>query len=323
MAFEFETDNYFGYSGVINRNGTNNTFNVDNDNSSTINFMADGPSGDLFLDSAFSTTPDPDTLVSIDDGTFVEFTVVEFGTFYPEGGSGPYQYVIIDVDGQQHMFLHEDGSSFLPTSNPFVTGNHNPLDDNPVCFVRGTLILTENGSVLVENLSVGDTIQTRNSGCQVISWMSQKTMSTNTNARHTPIRISANALGDGLPKRDLLVSPQHRILLTDWRAELLFGEPEVLVPAKHLVNDDTIRVATDLEEFEYFHILFDSHQTIFSEGLPTESFHPGDTAMNSLSEASRNEVLELFPELADGAANYGPAAHPSLKSFEAKALQRA
>ncbi len=94
-------------------------------------------------------------------------------------------------------------------------------------------------------------------------------------SRHVPIRIKANALGKGLPKRDLLVSPQHRILVSDWRAELMFGVSEVLVAAKHLVNDRDIRVATDLDEFEYYHILFESHQTVFSEGLPSESFHPG------------------------------------------------
>ena len=88
------------------------------------------------------------------------------------------------------------------------------------------------------------------------------------------------------------------------------------------MNDDTIRVATDLEEFEYFHILFESHQTIFSEGLPTESFYPGDVAMKSLSEESRVEVLELFPELSEDVASYGPSTHRSLKAYEAKALQR-
>jgi hypothetical protein len=73
-------------------------------------------------------------------------------------------------------------------------------------------------------------------------------------------------------------------------------------------------------EFEYYHILFDSHQTVFSEGLPTESFHPGDFSMKTLSEESRTEVLELFPELTDDVASYGPATHTSLKAFEAKAL---
>ncbi len=101
----------------------------------------------------------------------------------------------------------------------------------------------------------------------------------------------------------------------------MFGAPEVLIAAKHLVNDSNIRVATDLNGFEYFHILFETHQTVFSEGLPSESFHPGDFAMQSLAEASRTEILELFPELANGAANYGPATHTSLKAFEAKALQ--
>ncbi len=164
---------------------------------------------------------------------------------------------------------------------------------------------------------------TRDNGPQTISWLGKKVLSGNTSAHLLPIRIKANALGKGLPKRDLLVSPQHRILVSDWRAELMFGASEVLIAAKHLVNDNDIRVATDLEEFAYFHIMFDTHQTVFSEGLPSESFHPGDFAMQSLPEASRTEILELFPELENGVESYGPATHTSLKAFEAKALQSA
>ncbi len=102
------------------------------------------------------------------------------------------------------------------------------------------------------------------------------------------------------------ITSHHRFLLTDWHAELSFDEPEVLVAAKHLVNDDTIRVAADLEEFEYFHILFDSHQAIVSGGLSTECFHLGGMAMNSLSE---------------GIENYARSTHTSLRASEAK-LQR-
>ena len=139
-------------------------------------------------------------------------------------------------------------------------------------------------------------------------------------AKHAPVRISKDAFGTGLPMRDLLVSPQHRILLSDWRAELLFGKSAVLVAAKHLVNDQTVRIETGLEGFSYHHILFEKHETVFSEGLPTESFQPGDMALAALDSAARAEVLEIFPELASETVRIGPTSHVSLKAFEARAL---
>ena len=328
MAIEFNgNDTYFGYSGFINRSGANNTFNVDNSNTSdTFQFQETTGGGDFFLDYPFSPSLDTTTEVSLDGGaSFVSFSTVEFGLFYSEipGLTAPFQYVVIDIAGQQYMFIHADGSASNPTINPFKTGNHNPLDVNPVCFVCGTVISTDLGGVPVEFLKVGDLVLTRENGPQVIRWIGSRKMSGAFATRHKPICVNAGALGNGLPKRDLLVSPQHRVLLRDWRAEVMFGASEVLIAAKHLVNDSNIRVTTDLEEFEYFHILFDSHQTIFSEDLPTESFHPGDMAMRSLSEESRAEVLELFPKLANDVASYGPSTHRSLKAFEAKALQSA
>lgn len=303
-----------------------------------------GEIGDLVLDNpdnGLAFDPDPDTWVKV-DGVWHTFDVKFFGLvdhnnpdlydFTDTGGPNfnITTLVQIELDDGSLLFFFPEGSFDLATMDLFPNGgvpmDYTGIDPNEppaICFVNGTHIATGNSEVAVEDFNVGDIVMTSDNGSQTISWIGKRSMPGNTPAHLMPIRIKASALGAGLPKRDLLVSPQHRILVNDWRAELLFGEPEVLVAAKHLVNDDTIRVAADLEEFEYFHILFDSHQTIYSEGLPTESFHPGDMAMNSLSEASRNEILELFPELADGVENYGPAAHPSLKSFEAKALQRA
>lgn len=308
MALSFSIS-YSGYAGAI----PSDKFNIGNTDPVTIKFT--DPDLDYFLDSDVSALT-----VSIDSQTPVAFSVFQRGTMTSEFDGMDYEYVIIDVGGQLYMFLH-DGVAGYQDTTPFVGGNHNPLDATPYCFVSGSLISTDVGDILVENLCVGHTLLTRDNGPQPIQWIGSRKMFGACAAHHKPILIKANALGNDLPKRDLLVSPQHRILVTDWRAELMFGASEVLIAAKHLVNGDTIRVADDLKEFEYFHILFDTHQTIFSEDLPTESFHPGDMAMLSLTESSRNEVLELFPELTDDVASYGPATHTSLKAFEARALQ--
>jgi len=301
-------------------------------------------SGDLLLDdNAIAGVFDPNTWISVDGGlSWQQFDVLFWGVVDPNntgnydktGAGGPnfnnYTLVSVRLDDGTELFFYPSESFTLTDMDLFPNGGvgmnyafQDPDTPPPICFVNGTLIATATTEVAVEDLKTGDVIMTRDNGPQTISWIGKRSMSGNTPSHLLPIRIKANALGEGLPKRDLLVSPQHRILVTDWRAELMFGASEVLVAAKHLVTDSDIRVATDLDGFEYFHILFESHQTVFSEGLPSESFHPGDFSIKTLSEESRSEVLELFPELADDVASYGPATHTSLKAFEAKALQNA
>lgn len=70
---------------------------------------------------------------------------------------------------------------------------------------------------------------------------------------------------------------------------------------------------------EYFHILFDEHEIIFAEDAPTESFHPGQQALNTTTRRAQAEILEVFPELAADCDNR-PTARMVLKSHEAKAL---
>ena len=134
-----------------------------------------------------------------------------------------------------------------------------------------------------------------------------------------PVRFKSDALGKGRPTRDLMVSPQHRVFLQDWRAQLLFGNDQVLVPAKSLINDQSIRQVRPAGGVEYFHILFDEHQIMFTEGLPTESFHPGAYTISELSDPVREELFRLFPNLQDD-NGYGDVARPTLRVWEAKML---
>lgn len=302
--------------------------------------------GDLTLDNNFDTLDpnypfDPDTWISVNGGPLQQFDILFYGTILPKNAKnydnfltgGPNfntpTLVAIQLADGTELFFYPTESYTLAEMDLFPNGgvdvNYDPASPvlpPVICFVNGTYIKTVHADVPVEDLRVGDVILSRDNGPQTISWIGSRRLSGSVPTHLLPIRIKANALGDGLPERDLLVSPQHRILVTDWRAELLFGAPEVLVAAKHLVNDTDIRAATDMTEFEYYHILFGTHQTIFSEGLPTESLHPGEMAIDSLSADARAEVLELFPELANDAASYGPSTHRSLKAFEVKALRR-
>ncbi|MDQ7079972.1 MAG: Hint domain-containing protein [Paracoccaceae bacterium] len=191
-----------------------------------------------------------------------------------------------------------------------------------ICFAGGTLIETDCGEVPVEELQVGDKVRTLSGTFRPIRWIGARRLSNVSLAlapHLRPVRIRKGAFGAGLPHRDLVVSPQHRICLdTPW-AEALFGEKRVLAAALHLVNDRTVAVAADLDEVTYYHLLFDGHEVLYSNGLPSESLHPGDVAMDALGEAARAEVLELFPELA-GRGGARATALPVLKRFEADVL---
>lgn len=189
------------------------------------------------------------------------------------------------------------------------------LDDAAiVCFANGTLIETAKGDVKIDDLAIGDMIKTQDHGMQPIRWIGSTTVKAV--GKHAPVVIKQGTLDN---TRDLRVSPQHRMLLSDWRAEMLFGEPQVLSAAIHLVNDETIR-QVEGGVVEYFHILFDIHEIIFAEGAAAESFHPGKQGMGEMADETREEIFGLFPELRNDLASYGPLARPTIKAFEAKAL---
>ncbi|MBI1492854.1 Hint domain-containing protein [Halocynthiibacter styelae] len=215
------------------------------------------------------------------------------------GGGGNYEITDGDEDGQIGNI------SF---------SNFETIKFEVVCFVQGTRILTDLGEVAIEDLQPGDMVKTLDNGYQPIRWIGSKTVPAE--GHLAPVLIREGALDNS---RDLLVSPQHRMLLRDWRLELITDSNEALVPAKHLVNDTTIlrRPGGDVE---YFHMLFDTHQIVFSEGAPSESFHPGETSMGSFSDAARQEIYEIFPELEANVHSYGPSARMTLKPWEMRAL---
>jgi hypothetical protein len=315
---------FTGYQGNLQHTGSGDYFNINNlsNDDVTITFT-----GDNWLSVSGGTTRvtiiDKSTGNIEVDNQLVD--LVESGHTGTMADGGDYDYTIVSIGNKSYMLLDDFPDPYFPAQNPFFQ-TLNPISSNPstdphpICFVSGTYIQTPGGDVVVEELQVGDIVLTRDSGEQEIVWVGSRKLSGFAANKFAPIRISAGAFGDGLPNRDLLVSPQHRILVSDWRAELLFGASEVLVAAKYLVNDSSICVETRLDLFSYHHILFEKHETVFSEDLPTESFHPGDMALGALGDVARAELLELFPELADLPAGDRQLSHRTLKGFEAKAL---
>ena len=186
-----------------------------------------------------------------------------------------------------------------------------------VCFTSGTLIDTPNGELAIENLCVGDMVSILGSIPARLRWIGKKTFLKNeleANSHLYPVRICAGALGGGFPQRDLLVSRQHRMLVTSNIAGRMFGKNAVLISAIRLTELDRIYVDYDVTEVEYFHLLFDKHEIVIAEGCPSESLFTGPEALRSVPEDARLEILEIFPNLQSNAVTALSAAHiPSTK----------
>ncbi|MGC9271583.1 Hint domain-containing protein, partial [Acidiphilium sp.] len=148
------------------------------------------------------------------------------------------------------------------TLTPVDNGNGGISFDAP-CFAAGTAIATARGAVAVEALRIGDLARLAGGGFAPIVWLGRRTTHP---ARHprpeavNPVMILAGALADGVPSRDLMLSPDHALWLDG-----------VLIPAKALVNGVTIRQIA-VETITYHHIELPSHAALLAEGVPAESY---------------------------------------------------
>ncbi|MEL6681811.1 MAG: Hint domain-containing protein [Pseudomonadota bacterium] len=171
-----------------------------------------------------------------------------------------------------------------------------------LCLTTGTLVETTDGPRLIEELHEGDTLLSIDGSDPRLLRVYSRVVDAEemeANPKLYPVRIVAGALGAGLPKRDLLVSRQHRILVNSPIAERMFGQPEVLVAAIRLTALPGIYVDTSVGEVEYVHLMLDAHHVIYAEGAPTESLFPGAEACKALPHAALKELSLLFPDLVD------------------------
>jgi hypothetical protein len=203
------------------------------------------------------------------------------------------------------------------TSGTFNTDGSIPHSSSVPCFTSGTSIVTAKGPKFVENLQEGDRILTRDNGFQPVRWIGRCTQPAL--GESAPIHIANEVFGN---TTELLVSPNHRMLVVDALADLYFGERELLISAKHLLGMDGISRKIG-GYVTYVHILFDVHQIVVSNGAFSESFFPGQMALNTLEDTTRQEVLDLFPELAfETNGSFQQTARMCLNKDEADFLQR-
>ncbi len=274
--------------------------------------------------------PPPET-VEVDD------PVLNVG-FQVTDGRSSYTVTVINVSPPGTppllMFLGE-----VPPANTELwvvqatmqASSVNRLTDQPtgvICFTPpGTRIRTADGDVPVEYLSEGDRILTRDDGPQEVLWIGHRRIS---GARLyampelRPVRIRAGALGIDRPDGgDLIVSPQHSMLITGPKAQALFNTPEVLVAAQDLIDDRRVHVDHSLREVTYYHLLLERHEVVWANGLPTESFHPPAlAALDAVDPGQRARLIEKFPpELDFDPAAYGDYARRVLTRPEAAIMQ--
>ena len=263
------------------------------------------PVNDQFIQATFNGD-------SLDDPTLGSGGYSGFSSTATRSGSG--EDFGNDTDG---LSLQRDGDG----ADVFTSDGPTPGTTN-VCFSNGTYLATPEGEKPIEQLRVGDLVLTADRGGQPIAWLFTKTW--------TPIEVAAapnlaavlirkDALAHGLPAADLLISPNQRVLIDDWRAELMFGEAGVLVSAVALIDDNQIRRAAIQSEVTYHSLLLEDHRIVAAEGLATDSLFPDERTIAGLSPSDQNSLMLAIPDmgLAD---NTRATRHPVLSAAESLAL---
>lgn len=228
-----------------------------------------------------------------------------------------WMIVLQDDKGRVFLTPFADGSEFSEAfvEKPIetieietITGEHyrnavRELSDRGyVCFGSDTRIKTPSGEKKVVRLKPGDLVETLDHGPQPIRWVAMRRMGPlelRANPEVRPIRVKAGALGHGLPERDVLLSPQHRVLVRSRLAMTTFGTTEVLVAVKALLGLPGFEVAEDVGGVIYVHLLFDDHEVVIADGAPMESLFLGAGAREAVGDEALQEIRTIMPELVD------------------------
>ncbi|WP_228850123.1 Hint domain-containing protein [Halocynthiibacter styelae] len=162
-----------------------------------------------------------------------------------------------------------------------------------VCFTSDTRIRTPDGEVAIQDLAVDDIVNTSGSTAK-LRWIDHRKVTQAElldDPKLRPVRIMAGALGNNRSVRDLLVSRQHRMLVSSKITQRMFNQDSVLVAAIKLTGLPGIFVDDCVEEVEYIHLLFDKHEVIFAESAPSESLYTGTEALKSIAPEARDEIF--------------------------------
>lgn len=173
----------------------------------------------------------------------------------------------------------------------------------PLCFVKGTRLMTPGGPRPVERLAVGD---------MVLDWSGRPVRVLACPRSHydtppeawRPVVVEADAFGPGLPERRLKVSPQHRICLPDSNP----ADP-ALAPAKSFTRLRRIRYKRQPGPVTYLHLVTERHALLWSEGIPSESLLLARCSLLALEPGLRRRLLGALGVTPGTLASH-PAASP-------------
>ena len=274
--------------------------------------LTGGTGADLFLVEGADRITDFDALTNSANGDEADNDVVDLSGFYNQasldawnaanpGQTYPNPLAWLKADQADGVLDQAGGLElYSPDGTPVTPADLSGENTRVLCFARGTRILTRSGARPIEALRAGDLVVTVDHGAQPVRWIGCFRLDPAQLAaapKLRPVRIAAGMLGRGLPLRDLVVSPQHRILVQSPIARRLAGTEEVLVAAHLLAGLPGIGLDTRGQSVEYWHLLLDRHEVIFAEGAPSESLHLGSEAEKTFNAETRAEILRLLPAL--------------------------
>ena len=247
-------------------------------------------------------------LVSSDGGPSINRLFIAPGTDLADASQQPGG---LTLNRNQDIDLNGDGDTDDPGEagdNYFYAGDYTA---SPTCFTPGARILTPRGEVAIEDLQVGDLVLTADNGAQPIRWIGRRRVPAL--GHLAPVTIAPGTFGD---HGAVTVSQNHRVMRDGAAIELLFGDAEVLVAAKHLVDRRNVTLRQG-GTVDYIHLLFDDHQLIWANGLLSESLLPGCDDEDPARDAGSAEIIALFPDAPRGRS----AARRCLTRFEAVLLK--
>ena len=255
--------------------GTGNTFE----------FLGAAGELSLFDDTGLDTTIDGLNVGVA--GAMTNFVDIEGHTvtISTVSGQGTLSGIIELSDGAVLHLTNLNSAAWFANAISDGAGGTNIFVSDTACYRRGTLILTDNGEVAVEDLAIGDHVMTFSGVAKPVKWIGHRAYDGRFvagNRAILPIRIAAGALANGVPARDLRVSPGHALYIDG-----------VLVQAEQLINGATIIQETVVDRIEYFHIELDAHDIIIADGAPAESYIDCDNRGKFHNAA---DFAQLYPD---------------------------
>lgn len=257
-----------------------------------------------------------DALALVDDtGTVQQFIAFKDPVTAVEGPAAGQSATQIGEHsgGEESLVTSDGGGSYgtTTTSDPGVIP----------CYATGTLIKTPTGPRAIETLRPGDRVWTLDSGPQEILWVSARAVALDRGRDDDcPILIPAGALGSDQPERDLIVSPQHRILVGGRGAAVAGVTTECLVPAKALLVLPGIRRMRGKRQILWHHFACAHHHVVEAVGCFSESLLLGQMVLNSLGREELARLEQIFGSRREDGPWNGPAARPCIPAGQAQRL---